>query len=199
MKILLIGAGGTIGKRINAVLSKKHEIVTASRSGADVEVDITDPASIEKMYEVVDKVDAVICAAGPAKFGLFSELTEEDFYVGIRGKMMGQVNLVRIGQKYLNDNGSFTLTTGILSEEPIVGSTAVSLINGGVNSFVLAAALELPRGLRINVVCPTVVEDSAEAYADYFPGFDPAPMQKVVNGYIRCLETKMTGRILRIY
>jgi NAD(P)-dependent dehydrogenase (short-subunit alcohol dehydrogenase family) len=199
MKVLLIGASGTIGKRINAELSKKHEIVTASRSGADVEVDITEPASIEKMYETVSNVDAVICAAGPAKFGLFSELTEEDFYVGIRGKMMGQVNLVRIGQKYLNDNGSFTLTTGILSEDPIVGSTAVSLINGGVNSFVLAAALELPRGLRINVVCPTVVEDSAEAYADFFPGFDPAPMQKVVNGYIRCLETKMTGRILRIY
>jgi NAD(P)-dependent dehydrogenase (short-subunit alcohol dehydrogenase family) len=199
MKVLLIGASGTIGKRINAELSKKHEIVTASRSGADVEVDITDPASIEKMYETVGNLDAMICAAGPAKFGLFSELTEEDFYVGIRGKMMGQVNLVRIGQKYLNDNGSFTLTTGILSEEPIVGSTAVSLINGGVNSFVLAAALELPRGLRINVVCPTVVEDSAEAYADFFPGFDPAPMKKVVNGYIRCLETKMTGRILRIY
>jgi NAD(P)-dependent dehydrogenase (short-subunit alcohol dehydrogenase family) len=199
MKILLIGASGTIGKRIKAELAKKHEIVTASRSGADVEVDITDAASIEKMYESVDNVDAVICAAGPAKFGPFSELTEDDFYVGIRGKMMGQVNLVRIGQKYLNNNGSFTLTTGILAEEPIVGSAAVSLINGGVNSFVLAAALELPRDLRVNVVCPTVVEDSAEAYADFFPGFDPAPMQKVVNGYVRCLGTKMTGRILRVY
>jgi NAD(P)-dependent dehydrogenase (short-subunit alcohol dehydrogenase family) len=199
MKILLIGASGTIGKRIVAELSKKHKIVTASRSGADVAVDITDAASIERMYESVADIDAVICAAGPAKFGLFSELTEDDFYVGIRGKMMGQVNLVRIGQKYLNDNGSFTLTTGILAEEPIVGSAAVSMINGGVNSFVLAAALELPRGLRINVVCPTVVKDSAEMFADFFPGFDPAPMEKVVNGYIRCLETKMTGRILRIY
>jgi NAD(P)-dependent dehydrogenase (short-subunit alcohol dehydrogenase family) len=199
MKILLIGASGTIGKRINAELSKKHDIVTASRSGADVEVDITDAASIEKMYRAVENIDAVICVAGPAKFGPFSELTEDDFYIGIRGKMMGQVNLVRIGQKYLNDNGSFTLTTGILAEEPIVGSAAVSLINGGVNSFVLAAALELQRGLRINVVCPTVVADSAEAYADYFPGFDPAPMTKVVNGYIRCVESKMTGRILRIY
>ena len=199
MKILLVGASGTIGKRINAELSKKHEIVSASRSGADVEVDITDAASIEKMYKAVENIDAVICAAGPAKFGLFGELTEDDFYVGIRGKMMGQVNLVRIGQKYLNDNGSFTLTTGILADEPVTGSAALSLVNGGVNSFVIAAAEELSRGLRVNVVCPTVVADSAEKYADYFPGFDPVSMQKVVNGYVRCLETKMNGRILRIY
>jgi NAD(P)-dependent dehydrogenase (short-subunit alcohol dehydrogenase family) len=199
MKILLIGASGTIGKRINAELSKKHEIVSASRSGADVEVDITNAASIERMYGAVENIDAVISVAGPAKFGLFGELTEDDFYVGIRGKMMGQVNLVRIGQKYLNDNGSFTLTTGILADEPVTGSAALSLVNGGVNSFVLAAARELPRGMRVNVVCPTVVEDSAEMYADFFPGFDPAPMQKVVNGYVRCLETRMNGQILRIY
>ncbi|MEP6789233.1 MAG: short chain dehydrogenase, partial [Acidobacteriota bacterium] len=159
----------------------------------------TDTASIEKMYRTISSVDAVICAAGPAKFGLFADLTEEDFYIGIRGKMMGQVNLVRIGQKYLNDNGSFTLTTGILSDEPVVGSASLSLVNGGVNSFVLAAAQELPRGLRVNVVCPTVVADSAEMYADFFPGFDPVSMERVVNGYVRSVETKMTGRIIRIY
>ena len=199
MKIILIGASGTIGKRIYDTFSKKHEVVRASRSGADVAVDITEPASIEKMYETVEDIDAVICAAGPAKFGAFDELTEEDFYVGIRGKMMGQVNLVRIGQKYLNDNGSFTLTTGILADDPIVGSSAVSLVNGGVNSFVLAAAQELSRGQRINVVCPTVVEDSAEMYADFFAGFEPAPMERVVNGYVRSVEGKISGRIIRIY
>src|SRR5205809_390825 len=103
MKVLLIGASGTIGKRISAELSKKHEIISGGRTNADVEIDITDTASIEAMYKSVGGVDAVICAAGPAKFGPLAELTEEDFYVGIRGKMMGQVNLVRIGQKYLND------------------------------------------------------------------------------------------------
>ena len=199
MKVLLVGASGTIGKRIYDAFAKKHEVIRASRSGADVEVDITDAASIEKMYKTIENIDAVICAAGPATFGAFGDLTEDDFYVGIRGKMMGQVNLVRIGQKYLNDNGSFTLTTGILADDPIVSSAAVSLVNGGVNSFTLAAAQELPRGMRVNVVCPTVVEDSAEIYADYFPGFDSAPMEKVVNGYIRSVETKITGRIIRIY
>jgi len=199
MKILLIGASGTIGKRIYDTFSKKHEVVRASRSGADAEVDITNAASIEKMYQTVDNIDAVICAAGPAKFRPLADLTEEDFYVGVRGKLMGQVNLVRIGQKYINDNGSFTLTTGILADDPIAGSATVSLVNGGVNSFVLAAAQELKRGIRINAVCPTVVEDSAEMYADYFPGFDPASMDRVVNGYVRSVEGLITGRIIKIY
>ncbi|CAN5328973.1 short chain dehydrogenase [soil metagenome] len=199
MKIILVGAGGTIGKRITEVLSKKHEIVSASRSGADVEVDITSAISLEDMYHTVGNIDAVICAAGPAKFGPFGDMTEEDMYVGIHGKMMGQVNLVRIGQKYLNDGGSFTLTTGILADEPVAGSVGLALVNGAVNSFAIAAAQELPRGLRVNVVCPTVVEDSAEMYADYFPGFDPVPMLRVVNGYVRCVETKITGRIVKIY
>lgn len=199
MIILLVGARGTIGKRIYDTLVKKHEIVRASRGGADVSVDITDAASIKKMYETVKAIDAVVCAAGPAKFGPLADLTEEDIYVGIRGKMMGQVNLVRIGQKYINDNGSFTLTTGILADDPIAGASAISLVNGGVNSFVLAAAQELTRGIRINAVCPTVVEDSVEMYADYFPGFDPAPMDRVVNGYVRSVEGLITGRIIKIY
>ena len=199
MKILLIGASGTIGKRIYDTFAKKHEVVRAGRSVADVAIDITSAESIEEMYKSIGSVDAVICAAGPAKFGAFRELTEDDFYIGIRGKMMGQVNLVRIGQKYINDNGSFTLTTGILADDPVVGSAALSLVNGGINSFVLAAAQELPHGQRINVVCPTVVEDSAEMYADFFPGFDPASMTRVVNGYVRSVEGKITGRIIRIY
>lgn len=199
MKILLIGASGTIGKRIQETFSKKHEVVRASRSEADLTVDINQPASIERMYQTIPDIDAVICVAGPAKFGPFAEMTEEDMYIGIRGKMMGQVNLVRIGQKYVNDGGSFTLTTGILADEPVFGSVGLSLVNGAVNSFAIAAAQELPRGQRVNVVCPTVVEDSAEMYADFFPGFDPASMERVVNGYVRSVETKITGRIIKIY
>lgn len=199
MKVLLIGSSGTIGTRIYDSFSKKHDVVRASRSGADVEVDITNAASIEEMYEAMRSIDAVVCAAGPARFAPLAEITEEDFYFGIRGKMMGQVNLVRIGQKYLNEGGSFTLTTGILADDPIAGSSAVSLVNGGVNSFVAAAAQELPRGLRINAVCPTVVEDSAEEYGDWFAGFDPAPMERVVNGYLRSVEGLITGRVIRIY
>ena len=199
MKIILIGASGTIGGHLYKTLSEKHDVVRASRKGDDVAVDITSSASIEEMYESVSSVDAVICAAGPAKFGPFSELSEDDFYIGIRGKMMGQINLVRIGQQYLNDAGSFTLTTGIFAEEPVVGSTALALVNGAVNSFALAAAQELPRSMRVNVVCPTVVEASVDDYADVFPGYQVASMDRVANAYIRCLQGKITGRIIRVY
>jgi NAD(P)-dependent dehydrogenase (short-subunit alcohol dehydrogenase family) len=199
MKILLIGASGTIGSRIYEAVSDKHEIIRTSRSGDDVEVDITSANSIERMYKSVKDIDAVICAAGPAKFGLFRDLTEDDFYVGLRGKMMGQVNLVRIGQNYINDGGSFTLTTGILAEDPVVGSTAVTLLNAGLNGFVAAAAQELGRGLRVNAVSPTIVEDSVDAYGDTFAGFDPASMERVVNAYIRCITGKFTGRVVRVY
>lgn len=199
MRVLIVGASGTIGQRICDDLGKRHEIIKASRSGADVEVDITSADSIEEMFKKTENIDACICAAGPAKFATLDEMTEEDVYIGIRGKLMGQVNLVRIGQKYLNDNGSFTLTTGILADDPIKGSAPLSLVNGAIHSFALAAAQELARGIRINVVCPTVVEDSAEKYADFFAGFDPAPMSRVVNGYIRSVEGLITGRIIRIY
>jgi NAD(P)-dependent dehydrogenase (short-subunit alcohol dehydrogenase family) len=198
MKILLIGASGTIGRRIYETLSNKHHIVRASREGEDVNVDMTSADSIEQMYKSVSDIDAVICAAGPAKFGVFRDMTEDDFYVGIRGKMMGQVNLVRIGQNYINDGGSFTLTTGILAEEPIAGSTAVTLLNAGLNGFALAAAQELGGELRVNVVSPTIVEDSIDAYGDAFVGFEPAPMDRVFNAYVRCITGQFTGRVLRV-
>jgi NAD(P)-dependent dehydrogenase (short-subunit alcohol dehydrogenase family) len=199
MKIILIGASGTIGRRIYDKLYKKHEIIRASRSGEDVQVELTDAGSIEAMYKIVTNIDAVICAAGHAKFGAFQELTEENFYEGIRSKLMGQVNLVRIGQNYVKDGGSFTLTTGILADDPIVGSTSLSMVNGALHSFVAAAAQELPRGLRVNAVCPTLVEDSAGAYGDAFAGFTPVTMDRVVNGYIRSIEGRITGRVVRIY
>jgi NADP-dependent 3-hydroxy acid dehydrogenase YdfG len=198
MKILLVGARGTIGKVLYNEFSKKAEVVSASRNDTDVTVDITSPESIEQMYESVKEIDSVICAAGPAKFGAFAELSEEDFYIGIRGKLMGQINLVSIGQKYLNDGGSFTLTTGVLADDPVAGSTSLALVNGAVNSFAVAAALEMLRGLRINVIAPTVVADAAEKYADVFPGYDPVSMDRVVNGYVRSVYGKTNGRIFRI-
>jgi NAD(P)-dependent dehydrogenase (short-subunit alcohol dehydrogenase family) len=198
MKIILIGASGTIGRRIHEILSKKHHVYRAGRTGGDVGVDITSADSIEHMYKSVADIDAVICAAGHAKFGPFRDMTEDDLYIGIRDKMMGQVNLVRIGQDYINDGGSFTLTTGVLADDPVVGSTALALVNGAVNSFAAAAALELARGLRVNVVSPTVVEDSADNYEETFPGYEPVSMKSVVAAYVRSLENPITGRIIRV-
>ena len=199
MKLLIIGGKGTIGKKVSAHFSKKHEIIIAGRSSGDVTVDIADSKSIKAMFESIGKIDAIICIAGEAKWAPFDVLTEDDFYIGLRSKLMGQVNLVRIGQDYLNTGGSITLTTGILADYPVVMTTSAAMVNGGIHSFVKAAALELKNELRINVVSSGLVEDAVEKYEAYFPGHNPIPMKKVINGYVRSVEGKGTGEIIRMY
>ena len=199
MKILIIGGAGTIGKKVSAHLAKKHQIVIAGRNSGDVSVDIDDSQSIEAMFESIGKVDAIVCVAGEAKWGAFDSMTEEDFYVGLRSKLMGQVNLVRIGQKHLNTGGSFTLSTGILADDPVVGTTSPAMVNGGIHSFVKAAALELTNGVRINVVSSGLVEDAVEKYEAYFPGHNPIPMDKVINAYVKSVEGKGSGDTITIY
>ena len=199
MKIILVGASGTIGKKVFEELIKKHQVITASATSGDVKVDIKDRSSIVKMYEEIGNFDAVACAAGSAHFGPFENMTEADFYTGIRDKMMGQINLVMVGKDYINDNGSFTLITGILADDPIRMGVGLSMVNGAVNAFVKAAAIELKRGIRLNVVCPGLVEDAVEKYAGYFPGHNPVPMWKVVNGYMKSIKGAKTGEVIKIY
>ncbi len=199
MKILIIGAKGTIGKYITSHYSKNHEVINAGRREEEYPIDISDADSIKKLFEKTGKVDVVICAAGEAKWGLLEELTEEDFHIGIRSKMMGQVNLVRIGLEYLNEKGSITLTTGILADDPVVKTASAAMVNGAIHSFTKAAALEMPPGKRLNVVSTGVVEDAYEKYKNYFPGHPPIPMKRMLLGYIRSVEGKDNGRIIRIY
>jgi NAD(P)-dependent dehydrogenase (short-subunit alcohol dehydrogenase family) len=199
MKILIIGGNGTIGKKVSKYFSNKHEVITAARKSGDIVVDITDRHSIEAMFKTVGNVDAVVCIAGEAKWAAFETMTEEDFYIGLKSKLMGQVNLVRIGQNYLNTGGSFTLTTGILADHPVYMTTSAAMVNGGIHSFVKAVSLELNNSIRINVVSSGLVEDAVEKYEDYFPGHNPIPMKKVINGYIKSVEGKSNGEIIRMY
>ena len=199
MKILIIGGNGTIGKKVVAHFSKKHEIIIAGRNSGDVTMDIADSKSIKEMFESIGKMDAILCIAGEAKWAPFDELAEEDYYIGLRSKLMGQVNLVRIGQDYLNAGGSFTLTTGILADYPVVMTASAAMVNGGIHSFAKAAALELKNEQRINVVSSGLVEDAVEKYESYFPGHNPIPMKKVINGYVKSVEWKGTGEIIRMY
>jgi len=199
MKILIIGGRGTIGKKVSAHLSKKHEVTTAGRTSGDVTVDIENSGSIKAMFESTGKVDAILCIAGEAKWAAFESMTEEDFQIGLRSKLMGQVNLVRIGQDYLNKGGSFTLSTGILADYPVVMTTSAAMVNGAIHSFVKAASLELKNEIRVNVVSSGLVEDAVEKYEAYFPGHNPIPMKKVINGYVRSIEGKRTGEVITMY
>jgi NAD(P)-dependent dehydrogenase (short-subunit alcohol dehydrogenase family) len=199
MKILIIGGNGTIGKKVSHHFSKKHEIMIGGRTFGDVTVDIAESKSIEAMFESIGTLDAVVCIAGEAKWAAFESMVEEDFLVGLKSKLMGQVNLVRIGQKYLNAGGSFTLTTGILADHPVRLTTSPAMVNGAIHSFVKAASLELENGIRINVVSSGLVEDAVDKYEAYFPGHNPIPMNKVINGYVKSVEGKGTGEVIIMY
>ncbi|MEM7485223.1 MAG: short chain dehydrogenase [Bacteroidota bacterium] len=199
MKILIIGGNGTIGKTVVAHFKEKNEVLIAGRTRGDVKVDIADSKSIKKMFENAGKLDAIICIAGEAKWDTYDKLTEEDYHIGLKSKLMGQVNLVRIGKNYLNPNGSITLSTGILADDPVVKTTSASMVNGGIHSFVQAVALEIENGTRVNVVSSGMVENAYEKYKDYFPGHNPIPMPRVINGYVRSVMGQGNGEIIRIY
>lgn len=199
MKILIIGGKGTIGSTVVSYFKESHEVITAGRSSGDVTVDIANSESIRSMFDNIGKLDAIICIAGEAKWADFNDLTEEDYHIGLKSKLMGQVNLVRIGQNYLNTDGSITLSTGILADDPVVQTTSAAMVNGGIHSFVKAVALEIKNGIRVNVVSSGMVADAYEKYKDIFPGHNPIPMTKVVNGYVRSVNGKGNGEIIRIY
>ncbi len=199
MRILIIGGGGTIGKRLAEHFGKNHEVLIAGRNSGDFTVDISQVASIEALFSRAGRLDAIICAAGEAKWAKFDELTEDDFHIGLRSKLMGQVNLVRIGKDYINDGGSITLTSGILADDPVPMTTSAAMVNGGLHSFVQAVVLDLNQPLRVNVVASGLVEDAVDKYQEYFPGHHPIPMDKMLRGYIRSVEGMGTGEIIRIY
>lgn len=199
MRILIVGAAGTIGNYVANHFASNHEVISANRSSGDVRIDITSEESIVEGLKTVGKLDAIIVAAGEARWEPFEEMSEEDFYVGIRSKLMGQVNVARHGINSLNAGGSITLTTGVLAVDPVVMTTSAAMVNGAIHSFVLAAALEMKDGKRINVVCPGLVEDSVEKYADYFPGHEPVPMKKMLNGYVKSVLGRGNGEIIEIY
>jgi len=199
MKILIVGGKGTIGKKVSEYFSQNNEVIIAGRKNGDVLVDISNSESIVEMFKIIGKIDAIICTAGIAKWAPFNEMTEEDYYIGLNNKLMGQVNLIRIGRDYLNQGGSVTLTTGILADDPVPMTTAAAMVNGAIHSFIKAVVLEIEKGIRINVVAPGLVEDSAIKFKAYFPGYSAIPMNRVVNGYIRSVEGKGTGEVIRIY
>ncbi|MDO6518807.1 short chain dehydrogenase [Zobellia uliginosa] len=199
MKILVIGGHGTIGKKVTAHFSEANEVLVAGRSKGDVLVDIEDPASITKMFEQIGRLDAVICIAGEAKWAPFNDMGEADFHIGLNSKLMGQVNLVRIGKDYLSPKGSITLSTGILADDPVVMTSSAAMVNGAIHSFIKAVALEMENGIRVNAVSSGMVEDAYEKYKDYFPGHNPIPMKKVVNAYVRSVNGRDHGKVIRIY
>ncbi len=199
MRIIVIGAGGGLGKAVSVELSVRHEIVGVGRTSGDFHADMREITSLRTVFQKVGKADAIVCTAGSVHFGRWAELTPEKFDIGLRDKLIGQVNVVLAGQEFLSDGGSFTLTSGILSEDPIRYGAAASLVNGALESFVRGAAIELARGLRINAVSPTVIEESMGSFGPYFRGYKPVPASDAALAYSKSVEGKQTGQVYRVW
>lgn len=198
MKIIIVGASGTMGSHLTTALEKEHEVIRADRKSKDVKVDITDPESIEKMFKEVGAFDALISTAGPTYVGPWKSLGPKEFNQGIQGKMLGQINLVLLGQHYINPKGSFTLISGALSHDPQKNFANASAANSAIEGFVRAAAIELENGIRINAVSPTVIEKSPQ-YFPYFPGDMPVTMQQLEYGFRKSIFGANTGQVIKPY
>ena len=193
MKVLVIGSGHVGGAAVDALQARDHEVIVASRTG-DPSVDAREPSSIEALFAAIGTVDAIVAALGSAPFKPLAELTREDYIAGLFGKVVTQLDIVRIGTPYLSDGGSITLTTGVLAREPIRTGAASTLANGALEAYVMAAAVELPRGLRINAVSPTVLVE-APAYHPSFPGFTQVTAAAVGQAYVKAVEGVQTGQV----
>ena len=196
MKIIVIGAGGDIGRALCAELSPRHEIIKVGRNSGDIHADIADRASLEAMYQKTGRVDAVVSAAGNVHFGPLDEFTQEQFMLGLTDKVMGQINVVLAGLDHVHDSGSFTLTSGILSRDPIRTGANAATANGAIDGFITGAAIEMPRGLRINVVSPGLLDVSAGRYGSFFPGHDPVSSRRVGLAYAKSVEGVVTGQVI---
>ena len=200
MKILIVGASGTLGQAVATHLGQQHEILTAGRHNGQHQVDLTDDRSVQALFDATGPLDAVIATTGQVHFGPLQDMTAAQFDSGLQDKLLGQVRLALAAQHHLRAGGSITLTSGIISAQPIRDGSNATAVNAGLEGFVRAAAFELAaRGLRINIVSPTVLEESAAAYAPYFPGFEPAPARRVSLAYQRAVEGIQSGQTLTVW
>lgn len=204
LRILVVGASGTIGKAIVAELKQRHEIIAAGRNSGDINIDIGDVASIKDGLKKAGTLDAVICAAGSVSFAPLGNFQAAPFgeslhTTGLSNKLLGQVNLALAARDVLKDRGSITLTSGILSEQPIAAGSSASMVNAAIDSFVIAAAIEMPRGIRINAVSPTLVTESVPAFGPFFRGFETVPASRAALAYSRSVEGLQTGQVYKVF
>jgi NAD(P)-dependent dehydrogenase (short-subunit alcohol dehydrogenase family) len=198
VRIVHVGASGVIGKAVSAELGRRHDVIAVGRSIGDFQVDIDNPSSISRMFSQIGEFDALVCTAGTVHFAPLAEFTIEEYAIGLQSKLMGQVNLVRLGLGFLREEGSFTLTSGPTNDDPIPLGTSSAMVNGALEGFVRSAAIELRQDRRINLVSPTMLEESSRLYSPYFQGSKAVATNDVVLGYVKSVEGKQTGCIYRI-
>lgn len=196
MKIIVIGAGGDIGQAVCDELGGRHELVRVGRTGGDMQVDMADRAAVDAMYASLGTVDAVVSAAGDAHFAPLSEQTSETMMLGLRHKVMGQINLVLGGLDAVSEGGSFTLTSGVLDRDPIPMGWEPRQRMVRLPGSSRVPRSTMPRGLRVNVVSPGLLDVSAPRYGAWFPGHEPVSAARVGRAYAKSVEGALTGRVI---
>ncbi len=196
MRILVVGGEGTVGKAAVSDLCKRHEIVSAGRNSGEIKVDVLDEASVLAMFKTAGTVGAVIVTTGHTHFGSVADMTPELFRKGVNDKLMGQINVALIGMHHVKDSGSITLTSGVTNRDFIRKGANAASVNGALDDFARGAAIEMPRGLRINVVSPGLLEDSAVKYDGFFPGHQPVSASRVGLAYTKSVESALTGQVI---
>ncbi len=196
MKIILVGANGAVGQTAVNAFGNRHEIIAVGRTSGDIQIDIEDLDSVRSMYKQVGKVDAVVSAVGHGHFGAVADMSSEQFMKGINHKVLPQVNLVLLGIEHMNDGGSFTLISGVLNRDPISGGSCAAAANGAIDGFVTAAAVDMPRGIRINAVSPGLLQVSVDRYDGFFPGHEPVSSERVGLAFCKSVEGVITGQVI---
>ena len=198
MEILIVGAHGTIGTAVTEHFrALGHSVTTVGRTRGDIRCDMADDVQLEAMWRSVGRTDAVVCAAGEVPFAPFEKLTTADFADAWNRKALAQINLVRMGVDNVAPDGSFALISGIPSRDPVMTGTAAATVNGAVEAFVRAAAIEIAPQ-RINVVSPSVLTESLHAFDASFPGFPPVDAADIVRAFRKCVEGGNTGKVIEL-
>jgi len=196
MKIIVVGANGAVGQTAVNAFGNRHEIIAVGRTSGDIQIDIEDQESVRSMYKQVGKVDAVVSAVGHGHFGAIAEMSSEQFMKGINHKVLPQINLVLAGIEHMNDGGSFTLTSGVLNRDPIRGGACAAAANGAIDGFIAGAAVDMPRGIRINVVSPALLQVSVDRYDGFFPGHEAVSSERVGLAFCKSVEGAITGQVI---
>lgn len=207
LRILLVGANGVVGRCVLHSLQASHDVISASLDPAqgdhEIQLDLSDANSLVNALKNLGPLDAVISAAGRARFGALAEampaaLEASVYGLGLQDKLMGQVNLALAAREVLRPGGSITLTSGTTSTEPVLGGAGLSMVNGALEAWVGAAATEMPQGWRLNVVSPSLVEGTPESACAAFPGFEKVSSECVALAYRRCLFSGIRGKVVRV-
>ena len=197
-KIIVVGATGKLGRVVVEGLQKDYAVIRAGRSGPDLKIDAFDFESVSDILASVGPFDGLVSCIGGTPFKTFEELTMDDFAAGLSTKCFSQLNLAKAAIPFLSENGSITLTSGIIGDEPIIAGSCAAAANGALNMCVSTLAAEYAGKLRINIVSPSIIENSVDHYGMLFDGFEPSSNESIIHAYRRTISAPITGRVMSL-